>query len=218
MQDAIIKGNGNSRYLKTVAAALSLYPTYEDFLQALIAGTFPIDLNGINAEGWTQQGTPLNKASLLSDATAISLGLGTDATVADALAKLLSNINTVDGEAARIETGSYVGTGTYGESNPNTLTLDFAPQHFVFLGYLDANGTLYISHYGRGQEYIPMEAIPADTYRHIHAGAYNAAYNMYMKKSSDGRTITWYAPKGSYDNGYNAQKNTSGCTYFYAYW
>lgn len=86
MQDAIIKGNGNSRYLKTVAAALSLYPTYEDMLQAMIAGTFPIDLNGINAEGWTQQGTPLTKGTLLSDAVAASLGLGTDATVSDALA------------------------------------------------------------------------------------------------------------------------------------
>ena len=48
MQDGIIAGNGSSRYLKTVAAALSLYPSYEDFITALIAGTFPIDLNGIN--------------------------------------------------------------------------------------------------------------------------------------------------------------------------
>lgn len=85
MQDAIIKGNGNSRYLKTVAAALSLYPTYEDFLHALVAGNFPIDLNGINEAGWTQQGTPLNKANLLPDALATSLGLPATATVADAL-------------------------------------------------------------------------------------------------------------------------------------
>lgn len=61
MQDGIIAGNGSSRYLKTVAAALSLYPTYEDFITALIAGTFPIDLNGINEAGWSRQGTPLNK-------------------------------------------------------------------------------------------------------------------------------------------------------------
>lgn len=89
MQDAIIKGNGNSRFLKTVAAALSLYPTYEDFLQALVAGNFPIDLNGINADGWTQQGTPLNKGNLLSDTVekAIWNNIG-NRTVNDALSVL----------------------------------------------------------------------------------------------------------------------------------
>lgn len=33
---------------------------------------------------------------------------------------------------ARIETGSYVGTGTYGESHPNTLTFNIIPQ-LVFI-------------------------------------------------------------------------------------
>lgn len=32
------------------------------------------------------------------------------------------------GNRARIEVGSYVGTGTYGSSNPNTLTFGFEPQ------------------------------------------------------------------------------------------
>ena len=88
MQDGIIAGNGNSRYLKTVSAALSLYPTYQDFMAAVIAGTFPIDLNGINIAGWTQQGTALNKANLLKDATAALYGLGTDAVPDDVLALL----------------------------------------------------------------------------------------------------------------------------------
>lgn len=88
MQDGIIAGNGNSRYLKTVSAALGLYPTYEDFMAALIAGTFPIDLNGINTSGWTQQGTALNKANLLADSTATSLDLSTSATVNDAINQL----------------------------------------------------------------------------------------------------------------------------------
>lgn len=94
MQDGIIAGNGNSRYLKTVAAALSLYPTYQDFMTALIAGTFPIDLNGINEAGWSQLGTALNKANLLTDATAQAIGLTSTATPDEALeqiAKLLLN-------------------------------------------------------------------------------------------------------------------------------
>lgn len=96
MQDAIIKGIGNSRYLKTVGEALSLYPTYEDFLQAMIAGTFPVDFNGINKDGWTQLGTPLNKANLLSDTVISTLGLstGVNSTPNDAF-NVLANIGNV---------------------------------------------------------------------------------------------------------------------------
>lgn len=91
-----MKGNGNSRYLKTVGEALSLYPTYEDFLQAMIAGTFPVDFNGINKDGWTQQGTLLNKANLLSDTVISTLGLSTGAnsTPNDAF-NVLANIGNV---------------------------------------------------------------------------------------------------------------------------
>lgn len=35
------------------------------------------------------------------------------------------------GDKTRIETGSYVGTGTYGESNPNSLTFQFQPKFVV---------------------------------------------------------------------------------------
>ncbi len=88
MQNAIIKGEGNSRYLKSVADFLTLYPDYESFAQAMAEGTLPIDLNGINPAGWTQQGTPLTTATLLSDETAEHLGLEGDATVNDALNSL----------------------------------------------------------------------------------------------------------------------------------
>lgn len=79
MTDGIIKGNGASRYLKTVPSGLSQYPTYEDFMQALVEGTFPVDLFGRNPGGWAQEGTLLNKANLLSDEEAARQGLGSDA-------------------------------------------------------------------------------------------------------------------------------------------
>ena len=88
MTDGIIKGTGNSRYLKTVRDAMTLYPTYESFIQALVAGTLPIDLNGINAAGWTTVGTALGKATMLSDETAGMLGMTGDATVDGALNRL----------------------------------------------------------------------------------------------------------------------------------
>ena len=70
MQDGIMKGTGNSRYLKSIADFLTQYPTYQEFAAALAAGTLPVDLNGINETGWEQLGTALNKANLLSDETA----------------------------------------------------------------------------------------------------------------------------------------------------
>lgn len=70
MRDTVLKGTGDSRYLKSVEDFKIRYPTYDDFVAALVAGSLPIDLNGVNAAGMDQVGTPLNKANLLSDETA----------------------------------------------------------------------------------------------------------------------------------------------------
>lgn len=94
MQDGIIKGTGNSRYLRSVPNFKSMYPTYDDFAAALVAGTLPIDLNGINAAAWTQTGTPMNKANVLTDATASALGLTSAATPNDAFLKLNQKAQT----------------------------------------------------------------------------------------------------------------------------
>ena len=90
MIDSKLAGTGNSRFLKSVSNFKTLYPTYDDFVAALIAGTLPIDLNGINPDGWTQQGTPLNKANLLSDDVANGLGLVDDATPNGAFNAIIS--------------------------------------------------------------------------------------------------------------------------------
>ncbi len=135
MTDGVIKGTGNSRYLKTVSTAPTTYPTYESFIQALAAGTLSIDLNGINSTGWTTQGTKLNKANLLTDATAALAGLTSSATPNTMFAKLANLITSLDTEVnarATIETGSYVGTVSPSDhSDPNytalrTKTLNFS--------------------------------------------------------------------------------------------
>ena len=131
MTDGVIKGTGNSRYLKTVSNAPTQYPTYEAFIQALAAGTLPIDLNGINSTGWTQTGTPLNKANLLTDATAALAGLASTATPNTMFAKLANLITSLDTEVGgkcSIETGSYVGVDVSGTGTPKTLTFSRTPQ------------------------------------------------------------------------------------------
>ena len=118
MVDTSIKNTGNSRSLRTVANALTLYPTHEAMIAAMVNGTFPIDLGPLNAAGLTTKGTDLNKASLLTDATAALYGL-TSAAVPDDVFKL---------RFARIAHGSYKGTETNGtQNNPIRLVIGFEP-------------------------------------------------------------------------------------------
>ena len=135
MQDAIIKGIGNSRYLKTVGEALSLYPTYEDFLQAMIAGTFPVDFNGINKDGWTQLGTPLNKANLLSDTVISTLGLSTGAnsTPNDAF-NVLANVGNVHVWRKTVVAEEEVPAGYKLVDDNTDRTLDDVPNALINLG------------------------------------------------------------------------------------
>ena len=64
------------------------------------------------------------KIEKLTDETKAKFGFGTDA-VPDDVFDLISGLIA---SRAQIETGSYVGTGTYGKNNPNSLTFGFVPK------------------------------------------------------------------------------------------
>ena len=185
MQDFIPNGTGNSRYLKSVASFLTDYPNYAAFAAALIAGTLPLDLNGVNPSGYSQLGTPLNKANLLDDATATALELS-DQTVNGALLKL--------NERAKIQVVTYVGDGTYGSSNPNTLAFDFKPQIVFIAGDPDTFYGIYIQGV--------LQAYPVGS----------SASSAIKKVSWSGNNLSWYAEVGYGDNA-PAQQNVSGKTY-----
>lgn len=87
MIDSVLKGTGNSRFLKSAVPAGT---SWADALAMLQAGTFPIDFNGINTEGFQQVGTPLNKENLLKDATAAQIGLP-PSTTPDGMFQALGN-------------------------------------------------------------------------------------------------------------------------------
>lgn len=110
MQDGIIKGTGNSRYLKSISDFLTQYPTYQDFAKALEAGKLPVDFNGINPTGWDQLGTDLNKSTLLSDETAALCGLGVEAVPDDALKIVATRapVGTVLWYASQTVPGGYL--------------------------------------------------------------------------------------------------------------
>lgn len=92
MIDGIIKETGNSRFLKS---AITSSETWEEFRAKLIAGTAPIDLNGINEDGWQQIGMPLNKEHMLDDNTTSAMGIDSESTPNDAFEFLSNNGTTV---------------------------------------------------------------------------------------------------------------------------
>lgn len=77
-------------------------------------------------------GTPLDKATFLTDATAAAIAALTGNTPAlptealDELASVFDTIGTTG--VAHVEAGSYIGTGQRGASNPNTLTFTYEPR------------------------------------------------------------------------------------------
>jgi hypothetical protein len=136
-----------------VGEALSLYPTYEDFMQAMVAGIFPVDFNGINKDGWTQQGTLLNKANLLSDTVISTLGLstGADSTPNDAF-NVLANIGNVHVWRKTVKTDEKI-PATYSlgpEEGKAALTYPQTPSTQASFHYgktitVDDNGTITIN-------------------------------------------------------------------------
>lgn len=134
MQDLVALGTGNSRLMKS---NISPSTTLSELISMLNNGTFPYDIGPLNAAGISQQGTALNKANLLTDATASLIGLPSDATPNDAFQTLRNLVSTAQSTAdgrARITTGSYTGSAEYNDSNWRVISLGFQPKAVLVEG------------------------------------------------------------------------------------
>ncbi len=97
--------------------------------------------------------------------------------------------------APRIETGAYIGTGTYGSANRNSLTFNFIPKLVFVQG--SYGGCVFVN-----------PAAVADTTMQ-NANTSNAAENV----SWSGETVSWYYKVSASGPAY--QLNTSGEIYYY---
>lgn len=201
MIDGIIAGTGDSRSLYG-----SLPSTYAEFKAAVQAGTQYVDVS-YNAAGWQQEPTFLNKANLLTDAVAALLGLTPNATVNDAFnaaSGLISTAQTTANGRARMQTGSYTGTGTYGSSNPNSLSLNFPPKLIIVQEYVSSPNqasnqtyTAIMMYRGSNSDFGGL----AINYGNVYP----------LKGTRSGNTVTWYTNTGA-----TQQMNKSGASYDYA--
>lgn len=197
MKDGIIAATGNSRLIRA-----NLPATYEEMRAMATAGMLPMDIL-FNAAGWRQQPDFLNKASLLKDATAVSLG-GDSTMVPDeafaALKAMLDAANTNANTKAKIEIGSYAGTGNYGSTNKNTIAFNRQPKLWGIYCSLGKQG-VYTAPGPSSPPFIPWGATPFAFTGSVEAGC-DAAYS--------GNTVSWYSEA---NEGY--QHNTSGERYYY---
>ena len=104
--------------------------------------------------------------------------------------------------AVKIETGSYVGTGTQGTGSPNTLSFNFEPK-IVFVSRYEQmfNNIGYYMLLIRG----------ITNAQSGHAGGSNTSAN-YNAVSWDGNSVSWY---NGISGGQQAQLNASNTTYYY---
>lgn len=208
----------------------------------------------VRADQPTQEGSPLNKATLLTDDVAAAYGKGADAVPTDIFAllsrfhagmgneHLWSVASTLEagevsqyvnspredayppeeddgntytylgqlGGAARIEAGSYTGTGASGQNNPVSLVFRTPPKLlFVF----DAKGLIEQTDSGSGKNYHAIGCPAGLTTSYVENAlfyAYNSGSNhSYAKKSADGRTVSWYGSS-------SPVLNTKSTKYLYA--
>lgn len=106
-----------------------------------------------------------------------------------------------------IETGSYVGTGTYGSSNPCSITFGFAPTLLIVEGdkASSSSGNAY---------YTGIPYLFTSSYLKVAQLDANSAnvYDNVVTVSNGGKTISWYRASGIVPS---QQLNESGTTYRY---
>ena len=149
----------------------------------------------VRADEPTQEGDPLSKATFLKDDTAALFGLDATAVpddVLNAIKNLISANTTLANTKAKIATGSYKGTGTFGASNPNTLTFPFTPKVVLFF-----QDTRYRNGGGNATE-VGLYFWGVGAYWYNNSGGSKAA-------SVSGNTMTWYSTEN-----YIAQMNDAG--------
>ena len=147
-------------------------------LYALLNGATALDAAGLKAEDYIGVG----------DAAAAT---GRKVTLNDLAAYLSQGAG-----AAKVESGSYVGTGTCGVDHPNSITFSFAPEIVFIVG--SGSSSSYESNFGimggsrSTAPYYSMYGPILSTGYRIGTGFCAASNEGYGKKSEDGKTFYWY--------------------------
>lgn len=106
----------------------------------------------------------------------------------------------------KVVTGSYVGTGTYGQSNPNTLTFSKTPKMFGIY----ATNTLSGGNVALAENILQQTVVPWIVGKTIDTVLADAKTT---KMTFTNNTVSWYSSSAGSNAG--SQLNSQGWTYYY---
>lgn len=113
----------------------------------------------------------------------------------------------VEDRGLMLYTGQYTGTGTYGESNPNSVTIPFSPILFIspYPSVMQARTTGFWE-----QGVMIVKGTSADNEAYNKITVSRSSYNVSVYLDADGKTIKFYS-----DN-VDAQQNYKSVIYHFA--
>lgn len=120
----------------------------------------------------------------------------------------------VDKRAAKIQTGSYIGTGTLGENNPNSVTFNFVPKHFQLLAQKVVDRFGYVTWTPIHSNVMNAEWLTTAYTNALSVVGSDGSTTTYGKRSEDGKTLYWYVEPGTYSSA-STQFNTANTTYYW---
>ncbi len=115
---------------------------------------------------------------------------------------------------ARVQSGSYVGTGTAGADHKNSITFAFAPKLVMIYRADGYGGTIR-----KGEEYACFASNLKVRYCSYGNSSYVSGDTEYFAQcvswSADGKTLYWYYDISGCTGLQDRQYNTSGTTYYW---
>lgn len=146
-----------------------------------------------------------SKTDTITTETLSQLGLSADKLPNDAFQQiktLIDNAQTSADGKAKIQTGSYVGTGTYGANNPCSLTFDFSIKVLLIgctTNDYDPTISFFVYDYDRYSTFVPK----------ARSGSQNSE-GWYGYISWNDNTVNWNNTDSAM-----LQLNDTGLTYYY---
>ena len=155
-----------------------------------------------------------SKTDIITTETLSQLGLSADKLPNDAFQQIKILIDNVQASAdgkAKIQTGSYVGTGTYGADNPCSLTFDFEPK---VIWCSDRSYPANVSLTAQSQRELShnINTWPTTSTGNYGFGLHSihGSDDLFGYISTDKKTCYWYSSNSASD-----QYNASSTTYYW---
>ena len=155
-----------------------------------------------------------SKTEVLTSETLTKYGLTADKLPNDVFQQikvLIDNVQDGVDSRTKIQTGSYVGTGTYGSSAPCSLTFDFVPKLVIIQGTGEASSI------SNDYKIVALNGINTASSLFFENLNTNVGWFLMVAITWNGNTMQWYALDSYHEvkASSSSQLNSNNNTYYY---